>query len=113
MNTVIRLKKRQDFVRLNHKGRKFITKGFVLLALSRGEDNPFSDIIRVGFTTTKKLGKAVIRNRIRRRLRAVVQKVMPETGQSSYDYVLIGRSTTSDCSFERLTRDLTFALEHV
>lgn len=113
MNTVIRLKKRQDFVHLNHNGRKFITKGFVLLALSRGENNPFSDIIRVGFTTTKKLGKAVIRNRIRRRLRAVAQKVFPTSGQKTYDYILIGRMTTNDCSFERLVNDLNFALEHI
>ena len=104
--TVIRLKKRKDFVHLNHNGRKVITKGFVLLALSREENNPFSDKIRVGFTTTKRLGKAVVRNRIRRRLRAVAAHILPSFGKGRYDYVLIGRLTTNACSFNRLLEDL-------
>ena len=111
--TVIRLKKRKDFVHLNNNGRKVITKGFVLLALSRDENNPFSDKIRVGFTTTKKLGHAVVRNRIRRRLRAVAAALLPSFGKERYDYVLIGRLTTNMCSFKQLLKDFETALEQV
>lgn len=111
--TVIRLKKRRDFVHLNNNGQKVITKGFVLLALSRKENNPFSDMIRVGFTTTKRLGNAVVRNRIRRRLRAVAAHVIPAFGKEGYDYILIGRLTTNACSFKRLLSDLETTLGQV
>jgi len=41
------------------------------------------------------------------------KKIFPVSGQKTYDYILIGRMTTNDCSFERLVNDLNFALEHI
>src|SRR5437660_1173873 len=54
--------------------------------------------IRVGFTVTRKVGNAVVRNRVRRRLREAARLVMPGQARSDLDYVLVGRQAT-------LTRD--------
>lgn len=65
---------------------------------------------RIGFTTTKKLGKAHIRNRARRRLRAVLRPLYEQL-LPNRDYVLIGRYNTADCSFETLSKDLAWGLK--
>ena len=76
------LKKRKEFVLIAEKGRKFITSGLVLQVLPREAENKFGDVIRVGFTTTKKTGNAVKRSRIRRRLRALARLILLEKGCS-------------------------------
>lgn len=70
------------------------------------------DKIRVGFTVTKRTEKsAVKRNRIKRRLRAVVADVMPDHAKQSCDYVLIGRSQTLTRPYETLCNDLKWCLK--
>jgi ribonuclease P protein component len=61
----MRLKRRAEFLRVAAKGRKVATHGLVLQALTRDDNQP----ARIGFTVTKKLGGAVVRNRARRRLK--------------------------------------------
>jgi len=69
--------------------------------------------MRLGLTVTKKIGNAVTRNRVRRRLRAVARAVLPVAGQAGYDYVLIARQGTWERSFEELKADLEKALKVV
>jgi ribonuclease P protein component len=69
--------------------------------------------LRLGFTVTKKVGNAVVRNRARRRLRAAADRVMPGTGRAGWDYVLIGRAETLTRPFERLCEDLERAVAAV
>ena len=107
------LKKRKEFVQIAGHGRKFVTSGLVLQVMSRGTENLFGDAIRVGFTTTKKVGNAVKRNRVRRRLRALAQLILPEFGQKGCDYVLIGRTATFDRYFDDLVQDLKYALKKI
>jgi len=107
------LKKRKDFVRIAQDGRKFVTSGLVLQALKRPDDNPFGDGVRVGFVTTKKLGNAVKRNRIRRRLRALAREFLPQMAQPQSDYVLIGRVVAYDRKFSSLQSDLKRALKEI
>lgn len=107
------LKKRREFVQVAEQGRKFITGGLVLQVWQRPKDNLFGDAIRVGFTTTKKVGIAVKRNRVRRRLRVLAKMILPSLGQKGCDYVLIGRSATFDCSFDSLQDDLKYALKKI
>lgn len=104
-----RLKKRRDFVRLSASGAKFITPSFIVLAAERDDDAP----ARVGFTVTRKLGGAVTRNRIRRRLREGVRLLGPEITRSGWDYVLIARNNALLCGFPELLRDLRFAFRRV
>ena len=107
------LKKRKEFVQIAEHGRKFITSGLVLQVLPREDENKFGDVIRVGFTTTKKVGNSVKRSRVRRRLRSLARLILPEYGVSGCDYVLIGRSATFDKPFEELKKDLKYALKKI
>lgn len=68
------------------------------------------DGIRLGFTVTKKMGNAVVRNRIRRRLRAVAQAVFFNHALFGYDYVLVSRKAAYDAPFDVLNRDLLYLM---
>ena len=66
---------------------------------------------KVGFTTTKKIGSAVVRTRVRRRLRAVVSELFPKYAKNNVEYVLIGRYNTVNCPYKTLKNDLKWALK--
>jgi ribonuclease P protein component len=101
-----RLKLRADFLRAASKGRKAAVHGLVLQALPR----PDSGAARIGFTVTKKVGNAVIRNRTRRRLKEAARLLLRERPVSDVDLVLIGRDTTRSRRFSDLMDDLRRAL---
>jgi ribonuclease P protein component len=82
--------------------------GFVLLVRDR-DDGDISK--RVGFTVSKKVGKAVVRNRMKRRFRALAREIMPTAGHAGSDHVMIGRSAGIEREFALLRQDLTRALE--
>jgi len=109
------LKKRAEFLRLRG-GARFATPSFVLETRPRvpGGGSP-ADLAsaRFGFTVTKKLGGAVVRNRIRRRLKAVVTALAPKLAQPDHDYVLVARSAAYDRAFPDLKKDLERALQRV
>jgi len=103
------LTKRADFVAAN-SGRRFSTPGFLLLVRDRKDADA---TIRVGFTVTKKIGGAVVRNRIKRRFRALAREILPGNGLSGADHVMIGRAKALDREFALLRSDLTAALGKV
>lgn len=102
---VDRLRKRRDFLAAAKAGRA----GVSVLSL-QGRDRSDGGDIRVGFTVTKKNGNAVVRNRIRRRLRAAAGMVLPEAGRPGHDYVLIARAEALRAPFPDLVSDLGRAL---
>ena len=104
------LKKRADFLRVR-KGRYSAMPGLVLQA--RKQEGTREGLARFGFTATKKLGKAVVRNRIKRRLREAVRLIAPQKARTGYDYVLIGRQSTLKRPFSSLLHDLARAFAHV
>ncbi len=65
---------------------------------------------RAGFTVTKKIGNSVVRNRLKRRLRALARDILPEAGVAGADHVLIGRSDGLTRDFAGLASDLRKAL---
>jgi ribonuclease P protein component len=103
-----RLRQRADFLAAA-AGARAPVSGFVLQALNRREDGP----VRVGFTVSKKVGNAVERNRVRRRLREVVRLSAGGGMQPGHDYVLIGRRAALALPFERLVEDFGRALNRV
>lgn len=108
-----RLLKRQDFLRMTG-GRKRVTPGFVLQARERDEGEADPDVIRVGFTCSRRVGNAVVRNRAKRRLREIARLTLPLEGRPGWDYVLIGRAgETATRPFDRLLRDLSAALSQI
>lgn len=69
--------------------------------------------VYVGYTTTKKIGKATVRNRSRRRLRAAVRETFAKYARPGYAYVLIGRYNTADCAYRQLVKDLGWGLKKI
>ncbi len=84
--------------------------GFVLLVRPRGDDDPTK---RIGYTVTKKIGGAVVRNRMKRRLRALARALLPQAGVAGADHVLIGRSGGVERDFAVLRAELGKALAKV
>ena len=82
--------------------------GFVLLVRAREDSDP---TMRVGFTVTKKIGGAVVRNRMKRRFRALARELLPAGGVPGADHVVIGRDGGIERDFGLLRQELTKALE--
>lgn len=100
------IKKRSDFLAAN-RGKRYATPGFVLLVRDRRDDSP---AIRLGITITKKVGNAVIRNRMRRRFRALAQEMLADKGKAGADHILIGRDSGIKRDFDALRADMVKAL---
>jgi len=84
--------------------------GFVLLVRPREDDSP---AMRFGITVTKKIGGAVVRNRMKRRFRALVRELLPELGMAGADHVLIGRAGGVERDFPLLRAELVKALKRL
>jgi len=106
--TIDRLLKRQDFLAAA-EARSFAAKGVVVQVRDRKDGKP----ARLGFTVTKKLGGAVTRNRIKRRLREAARLTVPELAEPGRDYVLIGRASGLDRPFSSLQNDIRTALKRL
>lgn len=111
------LARRADFLRAA-QARRQGTGGFLVQARRRDPDTsapePAPDLIRVGFTCSKKVGNAVIRNRAKRRLRALARAILPAEGRPGWDYVLVGRpETTVSRDFAQMLADLSRALAQI
>lgn len=102
------LRRRQDFIAAA-KAPHAAMPGLVVQA--RNRDDGLAP--RVGFTATKKLGNAVIRNRIKRRLREAARLTLPAIAHCGFDYVLIGRAGTAKRPFPELQKDLDSALKRL
>lgn len=81
--------------------------GFVLLMRQRHDGDP---TMRIGITVTKKVGNAVVRNRIKRRFRALAREILPVQGVGGADHVLIGRGAALERDWAALVVDLGKAL---
>ena len=103
-----RLRQRADFLAAA-SGIKVPAAAFVLQARKRADQGP----ARLGFTVSKKVGNAVERNRVRRRLREIVRLSGTNRMQSGHDYVLIGRRAALKIPFARIAEDFEGALRRM
>ncbi len=101
------IKKRADFLAAN-RGKRYATLGFVLLVRDRQDGDA---AIRLGITITKKVGNAVIRNRMRRRFRELAREMLADKGKAGADHILIGRDDGIERDFAELRADMKRALE--
>ena len=102
---VERLRQRADFLAAAG-GVKVSTPAFVLQARERGDGGA----VRVGFTVSRKVGTAVERNRVRRRLKEAVRRSASRHMRPGHDYVIVGRRAALTVDFARLTGDLEQSL---
>ncbi|MCU0802641.1 MAG: ribonuclease P protein component [Rhodobacteraceae bacterium] len=104
------LQQRADFLRAA-SGRRQGTAGFLLQARDRGDG---SGAVRVGFTASKKIGNAVLRNRAKRRLRALARAVLAKGARPGWDYVLVAKpEATVSREYQDLLGDMQRALAGV
>jgi len=103
------IERRADFLAANGS-KRIAMSGFVLLVRERDDGD---SCMRFGITVTKKIGNSVIRNRMKRRFRALAREVLPSSGVSGADHVLIGRNSGVERDFGNLRLELTKALARV
>jgi len=84
--------------------------GFVLLMRERHDGDP---TMRIGITVTKKIGGAVVRNRMKRRFRALARELLPQSGVPGADHVLIGRADGVERDYAQLRTELERALSKI
>ena len=108
-----RLKRRREFVRVTRLRRQNVTPGLILQAAPRAAADNGGAPMRVGFTASRKVGGAVVRNRAKRRLRALAERILPAHAMAGHDYVLIARGTTPARDFDALAHDLETSLKRL
>ncbi|WP_184081493.1 ribonuclease P protein component [Sphingobium subterraneum] len=101
--------KRADFLACN-RGKRQPMPGFVLLVRERGDGDT---AMRIGITVTKKIGGAVVRNRMKRRFRVLARELLPRAGIAGADHVLIGRDGGVERDFATLRAELEKALRKI
>jgi len=115
MAVVERLKRRPEFLRVAGARRKWVAAGLILQADRRQPppETGASNGVRVGFTVSRKVGNAVVRNRVRRRLREAARLVIPGQARADLDYVLVGRQGAIARDFANLRQELVEALKRL
>lgn len=103
---LITITKRADFLAAN-AAKRLATPGFVLLIRNRADGDSTK---RLGITVTKKIGNAVVRNRMKRRFRCLAHEILTSGGHAGSDHVLIGRAGGVERDFADLRADLLKAL---
>jgi ribonuclease P protein component len=110
---VVTLKRRADFLRVRG-GARYSSGTLVLETRRRPDEGPVAENeARFGFTITKKIGGAVLRNRIRRRFKEALRRLPSAAALPGHDYVLIARGDAARCNFDALARDVAVALGSV
>ncbi len=111
-----RIKKRRDFIAAR-KGARIHKEAFVLQLVPQMASTPdlsnSKSAASFGYTVTRKVGNAVVRNRVRRRLREAVRLIAPQTALPGRKFVVIGKRAALDLSFERLKNDLIYCLDRI
>lgn len=100
-----KLRKRPEFLFVR-AGLRASAANLTIEARRRANEGP----IRVGFTASRKVGNAVVRNRARRRLREAARQLLPQLGLAGVDYVLVARQSTPDAAWAALLDDVRNAL---
>ena len=109
-----RLKRRPDFLRARAARNKWVTPGLILQVRSHdGAEREQAAIggRRVGFTVSRKVGGAVVRNRVKRRLKSAADAIMTDHAGDHRDYVVIGRAAALTRPYPALLKDLETALK--
>lgn len=108
---ITRLTRRPQFLAVAAAARKAVATSVVVQARQRDDAAAGENEARIGFTATKKLGGAVVRNRARRRIKAAVQLVAPERAKPGVDYVFIARAAVLKRPWAKILADVEQAID--
>tara|TARA_B100000902_G_C27211347_1_gene864525 strand:+ start:600 stop:1034 length:435 start_codon:yes stop_codon:yes gene_type:complete len=112
---IIKILKRDDFLEISSKFR-VRAKGLNLQGRKRSVENfpSMSNLIRVGFTCSKKVGNAVRRNNAKRRLKHLARECLPVVGKNGWDYIIIGHNKyTEEMNFNDLKKSFITAVNKI
>ena len=105
--TIMRITKRPDFLRAN-AGQKAASSIAIIRMIASPDAK--ADTCRVGFTVSSACGNAVVRNRIKRRLRAAVTTLWSTHARAGYDYVIIGKAGSDKAEYQTILDELSKSL---
>lgn len=105
MQAVYRLKKNRYFNYTYKKGKYYACKNLVLVYVKTG-----SEKLKAGFSVSKKIGKSVIRNKVKRRIREAFNKHIPFLKQD-YNYVFIARRAITDDDYKKISSSVAYLLK--
>ena len=119
---ILPIRKSAEFQTIGKKGQKFYSKTVLLLSLptpkiyfqNLDQNKNAADFCRVGYTVSKTVGKAVVRNRAKRRLRAAFRELAVLYAKNHRDYVVIARrEIAAEKDFQKIFSDLKFCLKRI
>tara|TARA_B100000579_G_scaffold357700_1_gene313766 strand:+ start:501 stop:848 length:348 start_codon:yes stop_codon:yes gene_type:complete len=108
-NCLGRLRTRREFLEVTSQKNKIVTDSFVIF--SKYRNSQINSDILIGYTVSGKIGNAVVRNKVKRRLRSAASNVIKQKGTPGTNYVIIARNKITRIPFESLENDLTYALQ--
>ncbi len=96
------LKKNKEFNKVYNNGKSYATRNLVLYLLSA----PRNDNNRYGLSVSKRIGNAVVRNKLKRRLREIIREFEKKYNFKSYDIIIIARNPVVDLNYRQIKRDI-------
>ncbi|MFV9838534.1 MAG: ribonuclease P protein component [Aaplasma endosymbiont of Hyalomma asiaticum] len=110
---LVTLKKRSEFSHVRLCGRSFCSGGLLVQAVGAGVGRQDLRLLRVGFTVSKRTGNAVVRNRVKRRLRVAAEDVLPQNANREFCYVLVGSKKLSTVHLVDIRSSLVVCLKRL
>lgn len=105
MQAIYRLQKNRQFDYVYRKGTSTVCKNIVMITAKNNSGN-----LKVGFSVSKKIGKSVVRNRVKRLMRENFRLLIP-TVNHAYNYVFVARAGITESDFAGVKRDLLYLLK--
>jgi ribonuclease P protein component len=121
MLKILPIKKSKEFKKIGQIGSKFHCKNLILIA-NQCDNQYFFDkasaknalnFCRIGITVSSKIGGAVVRNKVKRRLKFASKSIFVKFAKNQQDYIIIAKSSIKDAKYQEILRDLEFCLKKI